>query len=61
MARLSAVRRFRLARHPTIEGFALDTGMCPTYLSGIERGLRNPAFSKLADLTGSPGGLRLDL
>jgi ribosome-binding protein aMBF1 (putative translation factor) len=46
----SAIRRFRLARHLTIEGLALDAGMHSSYLSGIERGVRNPTFSKLADL-----------
>jgi len=34
----------------TIEGLAHSADMHPTYLSGIERGVRNPTWSKLADL-----------
>jgi len=34
----------------TIEGLAHDADIHPTYLSGIERGVRNPTWSKLADL-----------
>lgn len=44
------IRRLRGARDLTIEGLALDAGMHPTYLSGIERGRRNPTWNKLADL-----------
>jgi|HubBroStandDraft_4_1064222.scaffolds.fasta_scaffold03913_5 transcriptional regulator with XRE-family HTH domain len=46
----SAIRHLRQARHLTIETLALDAGMHPTYLSGIERGIRNPTFGKLVDL-----------
>jgi transcriptional regulator with XRE-family HTH domain len=34
----------------TIEGLAHASDMHPTYLSGIERGVRNPTWVKLADL-----------
>jgi transcriptional regulator with XRE-family HTH domain len=44
------IRRLRRARHLTIEGLAHDAGMHPTYLSGIERGVRNPSWDKLAGL-----------
>jgi transcriptional regulator with XRE-family HTH domain len=44
------IRRLRGERELTIERLALDAGMHPTYLSGIERGRRNPTWNKLADL-----------
>jgi transcriptional regulator with XRE-family HTH domain len=44
------IRQLRGERDLTIEGLALDAGMHPTYLSGIERGRRNPTWNKLADL-----------
>lgn len=40
----------------TIEGLAHAADMHPTYLSGIERGVRNPTWSKLTDLA---AGLRV--
>jgi transcriptional regulator with XRE-family HTH domain len=45
-----AIRRLRRGRDLTIEGLAHVADMHPTYLSGIERGVRNPTWSKLADL-----------
>ncbi len=45
-----AIRRLRRARGLTIEDLAHDADMHPTYLSGIERGVRNPTWSKLASL-----------
>jgi transcriptional regulator with XRE-family HTH domain len=45
-----AIRRLRRSRHLTIEGLAYAADMHPTYLSGIERGVRNPTWIKLADL-----------
>ncbi len=48
-----AIRRLRRARRMTIEGLAHAADMHPTYLSGIERGLRNPTWSKLAGLAGA--------
>lgn len=44
------VRRLRQARRLTIEDLALRADLHPTYLSGIERGVRNPTWSKLSDL-----------
>ncbi len=48
-----AIRRLRRDRRMTIEGLAHAADMHPTYLSGIERGLRNPTWSKLTDLAGA--------
>jgi transcriptional regulator with XRE-family HTH domain len=48
-----AIRRLRRARGLTIEDLAHEAGMHPTYLSGIERGVRNPTWSKLAGLAGA--------
>ncbi len=45
-----AIRRLRRARHLTIEDLAHAADMHPTYLSGIERGVRNPTWDKLAGL-----------
>jgi transcriptional regulator with XRE-family HTH domain len=45
-----AIRRLRRARHETIEGLAYAADMHPTYLSGIERGVRNPTWDKLTGL-----------
>jgi transcriptional regulator with XRE-family HTH domain len=45
-----AIRRLRRAHRVTIEDLAATAGMHPTYLSGIERGLRNPTWSKLCGL-----------
>jgi transcriptional regulator with XRE-family HTH domain len=48
-----AVRVLRRARHVTIEDLAFAAEMHPTYLSGIERGVRNPTWTKLCDLAGA--------
>jgi len=45
-----AVRRLRRAHRLTIEDLAAAAGMHPTYLSGIERGVRNPTWSKVCGL-----------
>ncbi len=45
-----AIRRLRRARHLTIEDLAHAAHLHPTYLSGIERGIRNPTWSKLSHL-----------
>jgi transcriptional regulator with XRE-family HTH domain len=45
-----AVRRLRKAHGLKIEGLAFAADMHPTYLSGIERGLRNPTWCKLCGL-----------
>jgi transcriptional regulator with XRE-family HTH domain len=50
-----AIRRLRKARGLTIETLALDAGLHPTYLSGIERGVRNPTWSKLCALAEALG------
>jgi DNA-binding XRE family transcriptional regulator len=44
------VRRLRLARRLSIEALAGAAQMHPTYLSAIERGLRNPTWTKLCHL-----------
>jgi len=45
-----AVRRLRQARRLSLEALAADAHMHPTYLSAIERGLRNPTWTKLCGL-----------
>jgi transcriptional regulator with XRE-family HTH domain len=43
----SAIRKLREERGLAIERLALAASMDVSYLSGIERGLRNPSWSKL--------------
>jgi transcriptional regulator with XRE-family HTH domain len=50
-----AFRRLRRAQHLTIETVALDADMHPTYLSGIERGIRNPTWDKITSLAHTLG------
>ena len=50
-----AIRRLRHGRHLSIEALAHQADLHPTYLSGIERGVRNPTWSKLADLAEALG------
>jgi transcriptional regulator with XRE-family HTH domain len=45
-----AIRLLRRARRLTIENLAFAADMHPTYLSGIERGRRNPTWDKLTAL-----------
>lgn len=45
-----AIRFLRHARDLTIEDLAHAADMHPTYLSGIERGVRNPTWDKLTAL-----------
>jgi transcriptional regulator with XRE-family HTH domain len=45
-----AIRRLRRARKLTIETLAFAADMHPTYLSGIERGVRNPTWEKITSL-----------
>lgn len=45
-----ALRRLRRARKRTIEDVAFAADVHPTYLSGIERGVRNPTWAKLCAL-----------
>lgn len=49
------VRRLRKAHDWSQEEFAFETGLHRTYVSGIERGIRNPTVTivqKLADALG---------
>jgi transcriptional regulator with XRE-family HTH domain len=50
-----AIRRLRRDQHLTIEDLAHCADVHPTYLSGIERGLRNPTWSKLVAVTEALG------
>jgi transcriptional regulator with XRE-family HTH domain len=45
-----AIRRLRRQQHATIEDLAHAADIHPTYLSGIERGIRNPTWTKLCAL-----------
>ncbi len=45
-----SIRRLRRKQHMTIEDLAHAADIHPTYLSGIERGIRNPTWTKLANL-----------
>jgi transcriptional regulator with XRE-family HTH domain len=45
-----AVRRLRKQRGLTIERLAFAAEMHPTYVSGIERGVRNPTWAKIGAL-----------
>lgn len=45
-----AIRRLRKHQKLTIETLAHAADMHPTYLSGIERGVRNPTWGKLCGL-----------
>ena len=49
------VRRRREARELTQEKLAEKAGLDPTYISGIERGLRNPGIKNLAKLAKALG------
>jgi len=44
------VRRQREAKQLTQENLAERAGLDPTYISGIERGLRNPGIKNVAKL-----------
>lgn len=51
------LRRLRLEKRLGQEKFALEYGFDRTYISGIERGVRNPTVvivQKLADALGVP-------
>ncbi len=50
-----AIRRLRRARRLSLESLAGDSHMHPTYLSAIERGLRNPTWAKVCDLARALG------
>lgn len=49
------VRRLRTAREITQEDFATDSGFDRGYISGVERGVRNPSvlvLTRIADALG---------
>jgi transcriptional regulator with XRE-family HTH domain len=50
-----AIRRLRKHRKLTIETLAHAADLHPTYLSGIERGVRNPTWAKLCALATALG------
>jgi transcriptional regulator with XRE-family HTH domain len=50
-----AIRRLRWDRNLTIEALAFAAGMHPTYLSGIERGRRNPTWARITGLARALG------
>lgn len=49
------VRQCREAKELTQEKLAERAGLDPTYISGIERGLRNPGIKNVAKLAKSLG------
>lgn len=51
----AAIRQLREERGPTIEALALAAGVDPSYLSGIERGKRNPTWEKLRPIVEALG------
>jgi transcriptional regulator with XRE-family HTH domain len=51
----AVIRVRRKERQQTIETLACEAGMHPTYLSGIERGVRNPTWDKVSDLAEALG------
>ena len=50
-----SVRQRREARALTQEKLAEKSGLDPTYISGIERGLRNPGIKNVAKLAKALG------
>jgi transcriptional regulator with XRE-family HTH domain len=48
-----AIRELRRERRISIEGLAFAADVHPTYLSAIERGLRNPSWRVLCALAGA--------
>jgi transcriptional regulator with XRE-family HTH domain len=50
-----AVRQLRLERGLNLQELAKAAGLHWTYLSGIERGLRNPSMRVLVEIAGSFG------
>lgn len=56
------VRRLREARGLSQEGFRFESGLDRTYISGIERGVRNPTIlvvERIAKALGVPAWLLL--
>jgi transcriptional regulator with XRE-family HTH domain len=55
-AQLGAViRKLREESGESIEALALDAEIDPSYLSGIERGLRNPSWEKTEPIAAALG------
>jgi transcriptional regulator with XRE-family HTH domain len=48
-----AIRELRRERRMSIEALAFAASVHPTYLSAIERGLRNPSWRVLCSLAGA--------
>ena len=58
------VRRIRRQRHGSQEELAFQSGLHRTYISGIERGVRNPtvlALERLAEALGVPAAALLEV
>ncbi len=51
----NAIRELRRERDLTIEALGLAADVHPTYVSGIERGVRNPTWQKVCLLAGALG------
>jgi transcriptional regulator with XRE-family HTH domain len=51
----AAIRKLREESGDSIEALALDAGIDPSYLSGIERGLRNPSWEKTEPIAAALG------
>lgn len=49
------LKRLREAKKLSQEAFALDTGVHRTYVSGVERGIRNPTVTIVAKLAAGLG------
>ena len=45
-----AIRKLRKQQRMTLEDLAFASDVHTTYLSGIERGIRNPTWEKLANI-----------
>ena len=56
-----AVKELRARRGLSQEELAHASGLHPTYISGIERGLRNPTWRSLGRLSGALGVKLSDL
>jgi transcriptional regulator with XRE-family HTH domain len=50
-----AIRRLRMSRRLSIDALAEAAGIHPTYLSAIERGIRNPSWLELCDMAQALG------
>ncbi len=55
------IKRFRLAKGLTQEAFAEQSGFSQQYISGLERGRRNPTVVSVYELAQALGVSHLDL